>query len=129
VRITDHTQLVAWHLANELRKRIIAFTERPPAARDFEFRDQIRGASRSVCRNISEGFYRYKHKEFANFVSIAKGSLGEAQDGLQDALQSGFVGRSEFDEMWRLSKRCMAAVNGLHLYLRTTKDPEDQGSG
>ncbi|HEX2344845.1 MAG TPA: four helix bundle protein [Vicinamibacterales bacterium] len=124
MKIKDHKKLIAWWLANELRKRVMAFTGRPPAARDFEFRDQIRGASRSVCRNISEGFYRYKHKEFANFVSIAKGSLGETQDALEDALQSGFVTREEFDEMWQLSKRCMAAVNGLHFYLRTTKEPD-----
>jgi four helix bundle protein len=124
VKIRDHKKLICWLLANELRKRVVAFTGRPPAARDFEFRDQIRDASRSVCRNISEGFYRYKHKEFANFISIAKGSLGETQDALQDALQSGLVSREEFDEMWRLSKRCMAAVNGLHFHLRTTKEPE-----
>jgi four helix bundle protein len=124
VKIKDHKQLIAWSLANDLRKRVVAFTGKPPAARDFEFRDQIRGASRSVCRNISEGLYRYKHKEFANFVSIAKGSLGATQEALQDALQSGLVSREEFDEMWRLSKRCMAAVNGLHFYLRTTKEPD-----
>jgi four helix bundle protein len=121
--ITDHRQLVAWQLANELRQRVFVFTARAPAARDFEFCGQIRGACRSVCRNIAEGFYRYRHGEFAQFVNTAKGSLGETLDDLQDALQSGYVTEPEFNEMWQLSKRCMAAVNGLHRHLRSTTAP------
>jgi four helix bundle protein len=121
--IRDHRQLVVWQLANELRQRVFTFTARPPAARDFEFCGQIRSASRSVCRNLSEGFYRYGHGEFGQFVNWAKGSLGETLDGLQDAMQSGYVTELEFHEMWELGKRCMAAVNGLHRYLRCTKAP------
>jgi four helix bundle protein len=120
--ITDHTQLIAWQLANELRILVFRFTSRPPASRDFAACGQIREASRSVCSNLTEGYYRFGHKEFARYVNIAKASLGETQDHLQDALQSAYVSQTEFDEMWKLSKRCMDACNGLHRYLRSTPD-------
>jgi four helix bundle protein len=123
MKITDHTELICWQRANELRQRVFMFTSRPPASKDFEFRTEIRAACRSVCRNLSEGFYRYGHPEFAHLVNVAKSSLGEVQDDLQDALQSGYVTREEFDDMWTLSKRCMSACNGLHRYLRNSSAP------
>jgi four helix bundle protein len=121
--IKDHTELICWQLAHELRAKVITFIRRPPACRDFKFCGDMRSSCRSVCRNISEGFYRYGHAEFAHLVNVAKASLGETQDGLQEALQSGYVTRTEFDEMWALSKRCMAACNGLHRYLRNSSAP------
>jgi hypothetical protein len=43
---------------------------------------------------------------------VAKGSLGETQDDLQDALQSRYITPEEFDEMWKLSKRCRLPAMG-----------------
>ena len=50
-----------------------------------------RDAARSAPRNIAEGFARYKHKEFAQFVRIANGALAEVLDHFIDAVDNGYL--------------------------------------
>ena len=85
--IKDFRDLVAWQLADELRREVIAFTEKEPASRDFKFCNQIREASSSACRNTSEGFGRFRPAENARFLEFAHASLLEVQDGLIEARQ------------------------------------------
>jgi four helix bundle protein len=51
----NHRELVAWQLADELRRLIFKSTSTGPASRDFTFRDQIRDSASSACRNTAEG--------------------------------------------------------------------------
>ena len=69
----------AWQLARELKLLAYELTSRPAVAKDFKFRDQLNDAARSAPRNIAEGFARFRHKEFAQFARIAKGSEGEVR--------------------------------------------------
>ncbi|MGH9219402.1 MAG: four helix bundle protein, partial [Vicinamibacterales bacterium] len=73
----DFREIVAWQLAHQLKIRVDAFLCRPEFQGKFKFCDQLSDAARSAPRNIAEGFARYKHKEFAQFVRIAKGSEAE----------------------------------------------------
>jgi four helix bundle protein len=50
---------------------------KPEVRRRFQYYDQLSDAARSAPCNIAEGFARYRHKEFAQFVRIAKGSEAE----------------------------------------------------
>ena len=45
--------------------------------RDFGFKDQITRSALSVPSNIAEGMERYTVPDKANFLVIAKGSVGE----------------------------------------------------
>ena len=104
-------------LAYELLKR-------PDAARDFEFRDQLRDCSRSAPRNIAEGFARgFKHKEFAYFARIAKGSEVEVLNHLIDAVESGYMTKEEFKGYEHAVKKALKAVNGLIRDLESRPDP------
>ena len=67
--VSHSRELHAWQTADELRRAVIRVTVKGPAARDFKFVDQIRRAANSVCANIAEGFGRYQHREFAQFVT------------------------------------------------------------
>ncbi len=96
---------------------------RPEAARDFKFRDQLLDAARSAPRNIAEGFARYKHKEFAQFVRIAKGSVGEVLDAFIDAVDSGYLTPEEFPKHEHACKKALSAINGLIRHLESTPDP------
>jgi four helix bundle protein len=66
---------------------VIQLTERDGIRSDGDFCGQARRAANSACRNLAEGFWRYSHREFAHFVNIARGSLGELLDrGLSEFL-------------------------------------------
>jgi four helix bundle protein len=121
-------QFDAWQLAWELKERIAAFTATPPTARDRKFCDEIRESSRSAPDNTSEGFYRFNPPDFANFVRIARGSLGEVRNQVRHAHSSKYLGEEDFQELKRLCRRAIGACTGLRLYLLSLPkgfDPRD----
>jgi four helix bundle protein len=125
MRVEHFQDLVTWQLADELRREVIAFTAGGQAARDFEYRDQIRDAIGSACRNTSEGFDRFRPKEFGRFLEFARGSLGETQDCLVEAYEKKFITGELFDRLWLLSKRAIGANTNLIKYLKTCADTDD----
>jgi four helix bundle protein len=114
------TDIEAWQLSMELHKEVVAVLARRPASHDRDFCTEVRSALASAPRNIAEGFGRYGHKEFANFVSIARASLLETQTNLHLALDREFLSAEEFERLWRLSEQTLAATTGLLKYLRSS---------
>ena len=75
--------LIAWQLCEELGDLVVALIATGPAAKDFQFRDQIRRSATGPGPNIAEGFGRKSPKEFARFLGIALASLMETRTHLQ----------------------------------------------
>ncbi len=119
----DFRDMAAWQRSREVRQLAYELLKQPEASRDFKFRDQLRDAARSAPRNIAEGFARYKHKEFAQFVRIAKGSTGEVLDAFIDAVDSGYLSPTDFPRHEHACKKALSAINGLIRYLESTPDP------
>jgi four helix bundle protein len=119
----DFREIAAWQRSREVKMLAYTLLAKPEVARDFKFRDQLRDAARSAPRNIAEGFARYKHKEFAQFVRVAKGSLGEILNHFIDAVDSGYLTPAEFAGHEHACKKALKAVNGLIRYLESTPDP------
>ena len=119
----DFREIVAWQLAHELKIRVDTFLCRPEFRRKFKFCDQLSDSARSAPRNIAEGFARYKHKEFAQFVRIAKGSEAEVLNHMIDAHDQRLVTKEEFLLTEHLIKRSLKAANGLIRWLESNPDP------
>lgn len=119
----DFREIVAWQLARELRLLADQLLSRPMVAQDFKFRDQLADAARSGPRNIAEGFARFKHKEFAQFARIAKGSEAEVLNHFIDATDRGYLSPEEFQQFEHAAKKALKAINGLIRYLENTPDP------
>jgi four helix bundle protein len=111
-------ELMCWQLSNELKLGIDQLAEQPQVRRDLKFYDQIRDAAASAPRNIAEGFARRTHADFARFLDIARGSLAESQNHLQDAVDRRYLDQAEFERLNSLSERASAAVARLQRYLR-----------
>ena len=109
-----------WQLAWELKERVFAFTERAPARLDGKFCEAIRESARSAPDNVAEGFYRFNPPDFANFVRIARGSLGEVGNQLKHARARRYLTDAEFRDLSHLCRRAMGAAAGLRLYLLKT---------
>lgn len=114
-------EIEAWQKARDLTKKIYDITNRGNFARDFAFRDQIRRASVSVMANIAEGYERGGRKEFVQFLSVAKGSVGEVRSHLYVALDQAYCTKGVFDELTALAIEISRMISGLMSYLISSK--------
>jgi four helix bundle protein len=115
--------LEVWQLANDLKLRTyeLIATSRKPL--DFKFRSEIEDALGSATRNISEGFGRYRHKPFAQFLEYARGSVFEAKDCLLDGAARGYWSKSDAEPASALAERTQKAIARFIDYLKNNPDP------
>jgi four helix bundle protein len=81
--------------------------------RNYNFRDQITGASLSIPSNIAEGFERESKKEMARFLSIAKGSCGELRTRIYVGMQVGYLSQESGVAWIAETKELSAMLVGL----------------
>ena len=120
----DFRDIGAWQRSREVKLLAYQIAKRAEAARDFKYRDQLLDCSRSAPRNIAEGFARFKHKEFAQFARVAKGSMGEVLDHFVDAVDNGYLSTEDLPRHEHACKKALIAINGLIRYLESTPDPK-----
>ena len=111
----------AWKKARALVKEIYSISSTPKFNKDYGLRDQIRRAAVSVVSNIAEGFERGGNKEFRQFLSIAKGSIGEIKTQLYVAFDVGFIEEAEFTSIYNQADEIGKIINGLMDYLKKSK--------
>jgi four helix bundle protein len=119
--IQTHRDLRAWRLANEVRVKFIALVRRPAIRSDRDFVSQALRAANGACRNIAEGFGRYTHTEFGRFVVIARGSLFELLDSLDEAEAKGYVEPTERTELEANVMAAIRCTSALRSYLQRPK--------
>ena len=76
--IRDSRDLLVWQKAVRFAKEVYVLTRRFPREERFGLTSQLRRAAGSVSSNIAEGHAR-QGREFAHFLSTARGSLAECQ--------------------------------------------------
>ena len=116
-----YEDLHVWQLAAALRDKVCDLTESGVASRDFDFRDQIRSSSSSAPANIAEGFGRFEPGEFAYFLRIARGSLLETRNHLQDARARKYFTETDIRDMLKLQVRATIAATRLLKDLKSCK--------
>jgi four helix bundle protein len=114
-------ELLVWQRMHELHVEVWKATEKPPAARDFKFRDQIRDASESAVRNVVEGFGRYNPVEFARFLDIARASTLETKALLKKGLDVNYWSKEEYLRLDALANRGLQALAKFQRYLRSPR--------
>ena len=101
-----------------LTNEIYTITSSGMFSRDFALRDQIRRAAISILSNIAEGFERGGDNEFLQFLSVAKGSCGEARAQLYVALDQAYISTTQFDSLSKSANDVSQLISGLMKYLR-----------
>ena len=113
----DFTQFDAFERCREFARGIARHLSRGAFSGDPVLTTALRKTLLSVYSNFGEGFERDGNREFAQFVSIAKGSLGETRAQLIYALDFGYLKPETFSELDELAKTATACLGGLIRYL------------
>ncbi len=107
-----HYKLEAWKEAMVLVKTVYRVTQTFPKEELYGLTAQMRRAAVSVPGNLAEGAARSGQKEFAHFLSIARGSLSELETQLLISVDLGYVEREY--PVFNLADRVSRLVTGLH---------------
>lgn len=78
-RIASFRELKVWQMGMELAGSVYRLTRKLPRYEEHRLSAQLVRAAASVPANIAEGFMRGTRKDYANFISIARGSLAETE--------------------------------------------------
>jgi len=113
-----HEKLEVWKSSMSLVKAIYDITARFPVEERYGLSQQMRRAAVSIPSNIAEGAARYGSKEYAHFISIARGSLAELDTQVKIAIMLGFLPSD--NSLSELSDKVGRLLTGLH---RKWKNP------
>jgi len=113
--------IVAWQKARELTNNIYHISSLSNFSKDYGLREQIPRACVSIMSNIAEGFERGGTGEFSQFLSIAKGSVGEVRSQLYVALDQNYLTKKEFELLYDKAVEVSRLISGLMNYLRKTQ--------
>jgi len=72
---------------------------------------------------VAEGFGRYRHREFARFIDIARGSVFEVQDLARDGIIRGYWAETDVVSLASRCAQTIAALTSFSRYLKTHADP------
>jgi four helix bundle protein len=93
--IQSHRDLKVWQKAMELAEAVYRLSARLPTTETYRLGSQMTRAAASVAANIAEGNARGTRRDYANFLSIAKGSLMETETFLMLAVRLKFLEQQE----------------------------------
>ena len=114
----DFTQFDAFERCREFAREIAGHLNRGAFAKDPVLATALRKTLLSVYSNFGEGFERDGNREFSQFVSIAKGSIGETRAQLIYALDFGYLKPETFSNLDELGKSATKCLGGLIRYLK-----------
>ena len=89
--IKNYRELDVWKQSMDFVEAVYKTLKTFPSEERYGICDQIRHAAVSIPSNIAEGFGRDTPKEFAHFLSIARGSLYEIMTQLEIASRLGYL--------------------------------------
>lgn len=115
--VSSHRDLVVWQKAMDLAELVYRLSSAFPRKEQYGLTSQLTRAVASVPANIAEGCARRSTKEYAQFVSIAKGSLMEAETFLILATRVDYIGASQTSPAFALISEVSKMLTSLRTRL------------
>jgi four helix bundle protein len=113
-----------WRLCEEIRVLVLAGIDTAPARKDFKFCDQILDAAEDAVSDISEGFGRFRPREFAQFLGYAISSTAEVLERTRFAHDRKYFDDTTAARLVVLCTRADRALRAFRKYLWSV-DPDD----
>ena len=89
--IRSHRDLLVWQKSMDLVIEVYKHTKSFPRSEDYALTSQLTRAAVSIPSNVAEGHARGSVRDYAHFLSIARGSLMETETLLTIACRVGYL--------------------------------------
>jgi four helix bundle protein len=116
-KIKSFEDFDAFKLAREFCRAVGKIVRSPAFSDDRSLRWQIEKSLISILSNFAEEFERDGRQEFIQFLTIAKGSAGEARAQLIYAYDQGLIDEVTFQSLHGLGVRVSTIFGGLLKHL------------
>ena len=91
MKVKQYKELIVWQKAMILAEEVYRLVRLLPKEEIYSLSSQMRRAVVSISSNIAEGQSRNSTREFANFLSIARGSNAELETQIDLCVRLGYI--------------------------------------
>ena len=118
--IKTFRDLIVWQRAMQLAAEAYRLAKLMPRSEEHRLVNQLLRAAASIPANIAEGHARGTRKDYAHFVSIARGSLAETETFLLLAVKVDLLATGDVETALGLAKEVSKILTALRTRLRET---------
>ncbi|WP_425992676.1 four helix bundle protein [Brevundimonas sp. TWP2-3-2] len=111
--VRHYRDLLVWQKALDWVERVSAATRPWPSEERFGLTSQLRRAAVSVPSNIAEGCARRSTADFLRFLSIARGSLAEAETQLMLGRRLSYLEEAQLGPLLEAADEISRMLAGL----------------
>jgi four helix bundle protein len=122
--IQSYRDLLVWQRGMRLAAEAYRLGRLLPKAEEYRLTSQLLRAAASVPANIAEGHARGTRKDYAHFVTIARGSLAETETILLLLVDVDLLTNEHIQTALELCSEAGRMLNGLLARLRTSPEPD-----
>lgn len=116
-----YKELECYKQARLLRIFISDLVKKFPVSEKFGLIAQVIDCSRSITRNIAEGYGRYTYTDTRHFFIIARGSVTETMEQLTTSFDEKYITESELETGEEKCELVFKLINGYIAYLDKSK--------
>ncbi len=121
--IRSYRDLEVWQKAMDLAVECYQITRECPKNESYGMSSQLQRAVISIPANIAEGRGRQHRKEFLQHLSIAYGSLSEAETYLLLAERLNYINKYQLNQSISKTAEVGRMINGLKKSISGKADP------
>jgi four helix bundle protein len=111
--IKSYRDLDVWRSGMDFAAACYRLGKLMPKAEEFRITSQLLRAAASVPANVAEGWMRSTRKDYARLVSVARGSLAEAETFLLLSVRAELLPESETASAMAIADRLGRQLNML----------------
>jgi four helix bundle protein len=122
--VRSYRDLEVWQSGMDLATECYRLAKVLPKSEEFRITSQLLRASASVPANLAEGWSRATRKEFARYVSIARGLLAEVETFLPLSIRTGPVPERETEQAMKITDKLGRQLNALRSHSSKPSQPQ-----
>lgn len=116
----SHRELTVWRKAVDLACEVYRLTREMPKEEMYRLSAQMIRCSSSIAANIAEGNARGTRRDYAHFISIARGSAAELETFLIIIRRLRLAPAAQVDSLLSEAEEISRMLNALRSRLRSS---------